>query len=363
MVEIGAGGGSIATIDTAGRLQVGPQSAGSEPGPAAYGRGGTKPTVTDADLVLGRIDPIGFAGGRLPLDKLASAAALLGLGCWGGDAESAALGVSEIVDETMAGAARVHINEQGAALDGRSIIAFGGAAPLHAARIAEKLGIDQVIIPPSAGVGSAVGFLRAPISYEIARSKLQRLNALEPNAINDLLTEMANEAHAIVGMGAPEAGRIEERLCFARYVGQGYEIPVPLPSRPIMAEDQFTLQQAFEAAYRDLYGGVTINLPIEILTWRVTVRTETKTIFQPRVVMNRQRVQPTNTRTVIDSATGKELKFSIYAREHLKPGDCFDGPALVTEMETTSVIGPSFAAHIDAFCNIVMDYHREAGRQ
>ena len=234
MVEIGAGGGSIARVDRLKRITVGPDSAGADPGPACYGRGGTAPTVTDADLVLGRIDPTGFSGGRMALDHAAAEAAVrrdvaepLDLAL-----ELAALGVSEIVDENMANAARVHAIESGKDARGRTLVAFGGAAPLHAARLAEKLGLDRVLVPSNAGVGSAVGFLRAPIAYEIVRSELQRLDAFDADAANALLAAMRAEAEAIVRRGAPDAALTETRSAFMRYRGQGHEIAVPLPARP-----------------------------------------------------------------------------------------------------------------------------------
>src|SRR5438876_4138406 len=184
MVEIGAGGGSIARVDRLKRISVGPDSAGADPGPACYGRGGAAPTVTDADLLLGRIDPTGFSGGRMALDRAAAeramqahVAAPLDLAL-----SLAAFGVSEIVDENMANAARVHAIESGKDARGRTLVAFGGAAPLHAARMADKLGLDRVLVPSNAGVGSAVGFLRAPIAYEIVRSQLQRLGAFDSEA-------------------------------------------------------------------------------------------------------------------------------------------------------------------------------------
>ena len=196
MVEIGAGGGSIARVDPLKRITVGPDSSGADPGPACYARGGTAPTVTDADLVLGRIDPAGFSGGRMALDGSAAEAALryevaapLDLAV-----ELAALGVSEIVDENMANAARVHAIESGKDARGRTLVAFGGAAPLHAARMAEKLGLDRVLVPSYAGVGSAVGFLRAPIAYEIVRSALQRLDQFDPRATNARYVGMRAEA-------------------------------------------------------------------------------------------------------------------------------------------------------------------------
>ncbi len=217
MVEIGAGGGSIARIDALGRISVGPDSAGSEPGPVCYGRGGSEPTVTDADLVLGRIDAATFSGGRLPLDATGAAAAVKRVI---GDrlqlsAELAALGISEMVDENMANAARVHAIESGKDARSRTLIAFGGAAPLHAARVAEKLGIASVVIPANAGVGSAVGFLRAPVAYEIVRSRLQRLDGFDAAAANGLLLEMRAEAEAIVRRGTGDALRDRRDLAGA----------------------------------------------------------------------------------------------------------------------------------------------------
>src|SRR5579884_1691883 len=200
MVEIGAGGGSIARIDALGRITVGPDSAGADPGPACYGRGGAAPTVTDADLVLGRIDPARFSGGKLRLDPEAARAALLAEvgGALGLAADMAALGVVEIVDENMANAARVHAIESGKGFAGRALIAFGGGGPVHAYRVAEKLGVERVIVPPGAGVGSAIGFLRAPVAYEVVRSLYQRFSAFDVVAVNALLREMREEAASLV---------------------------------------------------------------------------------------------------------------------------------------------------------------------
>ena len=240
MVEIGAGGGSIARIDTLGRIVVGPDSAGSEPGPVCYGRGGKEPTVTDADAALGRIDPTTFSGGKMPLDVAAAQRTLaerigapLKLAT-----EHAALGVSEIVDENMANAARVHAIESGKDLQPRTLIAFGGAAPLHAARLAEKLGISRVLVPVNAGVGSAIGLLRAPIAYEVVRGQLMRLGSFEPGLANRLLAGMRAEAEAIVRRAAPAANFAEHRSAFMRYRGQGHEIAVELPVRDFTAADR-----------------------------------------------------------------------------------------------------------------------------
>ena len=200
MVEIGAGGGSLAQIDQTGRIAVGPESAGANPGPACYGQGGVAPTVTDADLVMGRIDPSAFSGGRLQLDTVAASEALrtavgepLGL-----SDELAAYGVGEMVDENMANAVRVHAIESGKTIGGRTLVAFGGAAPLHAARIAEKLDIDRVVVPVNAGVGSALGFLRAPVAYEVVCSNYQWLDGFDTGLVSTMLGDMRAEAFAIV---------------------------------------------------------------------------------------------------------------------------------------------------------------------
>ncbi len=265
MVEIGAGGGSIASVDTLGRISVGPQSAGSEPGPVCYRRGGREPTVTDADVALGRIDPVTFSGGKMALDTAGAKGAIaerigakLRL-----STEHAALGISEVVDENMANAARVHAIESGKDVRSRTLIAFGGAAPLHAARVAAKLGIGRVLVPANASVGSAVGLLRAPVAYEIVRGRLMRLPDFDAAAANSLLAEMRAEAEAIVRRGAPAAELNEQRSAFMRYRGQGHEIAVALPVRDFTAADRSTIAALFEDAYRRLYSRPIPGVEIE----------------------------------------------------------------------------------------------------
>jgi N-methylhydantoinase A len=351
MVEIGAGGGSIARIDALGRISVGPDSAGSEPGPVCYGRGGSEPTVTDADLVLGRIDATTFSGGRLPLDGAGAAAAVKRVI---GDrlqlsAELAALGISEMVDENMANAARVHAIESGKDARARTLIAFGGAAPLHAARVAEKLGIARIVIPTNAGVGSAVGFLRAPVAYEIVRSRLQRLDNFDAAAANVLLAEMRAEAEAIVRQGSGDAALHEARSAFMRYRGQGHEIAVPLPVRSYGAADGAVLLAAFEDAYRRLYSRIIPGVEVEILSW-VMVLSAPAPAFAETAVQERAHVpQPKSRRRIHDPATGEAIEVAIHWRADLMPGARIAGPAIIAEDETSTVVSRLFDARVDGF--------------
>ncbi len=352
MVEIGAGGGSIARVDRLRRITVGPDSAGADPGPACYGRGGTAPTVTDADLLLGRIDPTGFSGGRMALDRDAAEAALrhevaepLALAT-----ELAALGVSEIVDENMANAARVHAIESGKDARGRTLVAFGGAAPLHAARMAEKLGLDRVLVPSYAGVGSAVGFLRAPIAYEIVRSGLQRLDAFDAAAANALLAAMRAEAEPIVRRGAGAAPLTETRSAFMRYRGQGHEIAVPLPTRTYNAAAAATLRAAFEEAYRRLYSRIIPGVEVEILSWVLLLSAPppAEAVAAPPSP-TAHTPQPARHRPVFDPELGEFVTVAIYDRHDLTPGAQIAGPAIIVEDETSTVITRLFDATVDAF--------------
>jgi N-methylhydantoinase A len=352
MVEIGAGGGSIARVDRLQRIAVGPDSAGADPGPACYGRGGAAPTVTDADLLLGRIDPAGFSGGRMALDRAAAEAAVRReiAGPLDLPLPLAAFGISEIVDENMANAARVHAIECGKDARGRTLIAFGGAAPLHAARLAEKLGLDRVVVPSNAGVGSAVGFLRAPIAYEIVRSQLQRLDAFEADAANALLAAMRAEAEAIVRRGEPDAALTETRSAFMRYRGQGHEIAVPVPPRPYRAEDAAELLRAFEDAYRRLYSRVIPGVEVEIVSWVLLLSgpAPPETGGGPGEPPEASYPEPARRRAVFDPDTADFVDVAIYERAALAPGAVIAGPAVIVEDETSTVVSRRFDARIDA---------------
>ena len=350
MVEIGAGGGSIARVDQLKRITVGPDSAGADPGPACYGRGGKAPTVTDADLLLGRIDPLGLSGGRMALDRDAAeqavqqtVAAPLDL-----TLPLAAFGIAEIVDENMANAARVHAIESGKDARGRTLVAFGGAAPLHAARLADKLGLDRVLVPSNAGVGSAVGFLRAPIAYEIVRSQLQRLDAFDAASANALLAAMRAEAEAIVRRGEPKAPLTETRSAFMRYRGQGHEIAVPVPARDYRDEDAGELLAAFETAYRRLYSRIIPGVEVEVLSWVVLLSGPVPAdAAEPPPEPPRYTPQPARRRAVFDADTADFIDVPIYERVALVPGAFIAGPAVIVEDETSTLVSPAFDARID----------------
>ena len=357
MVEIGAGGGSLAHIDALGRIAVGPESAGAEPGPACYGRGGEAPSVTDADVALGRIDPTAFAGGRLTLDAgLADLALAKDVGePLALSPQMAALGISEMVDENMASAARVHAIEIGASLGERTMIAFGGAAPLHAARLAEKLEIDRVLIPTSAAVGSAIGFLRAPVGYQVVRSAYQKISQFNADAANEILSAMQAEAVAVVERAAPGAATEEKRIAYMRYLGQGHEVAVSLPPRQWQADDGAFIRQAFESAYEKTFGRIIPNLDLELVSWAVEISAASAAVATAGAVGEAPAPTPYAERQLLDARTGEEVVAPAYRREALVPGSRITGPAIIVEDDTSTVVSPSFDASINALGYIVLE--------
>jgi len=358
MVEIGAGGGSIARVDRLSRIAVGPDSAGADPGPACYGRG-SDATVTDADLVLGRIDPEHFAGGRLKLQPSRAREALqASAGALKLSAEDFAYAVAELVDEAMANAARVHAAESGKTLAERTLIAFGGAAPLHVARVAEKLGIARILVPVNAGVGSAVGFLRAPISYEVARSQYVRLGQFAAAPLNAMLAAMADEARAIVLRAARNEPLTEQRTAFARYVGQGHEIAVGLPTRALTDADAALLRREFEAAYRQQYGRIIDGVDVEVLGWTLSVRTSPPPAPPMPAVKGRSKAKAAGRREVFDVGSTRRVAADVYHRQDLPPGSALTGPAIIVEDATATVVPPSYDASIAGDGTIVITHDR-----
>jgi len=357
MVEIGAGGGSIARVDALKRVTVGPESASSEPGPACYGRGGLRPAVTDADVALGKIDPDAFAGGTIRLDaELSKQALLRDIGePLGLSAETAAYAVHEVVCENMASAARVHAVERGAVVGQHTLIAFGGAAPLHAARVAEKIGVSRVIVPSHAGVGSAVGFLAAPIAYDLVRSRHARIDAFDVAAVSAMLDEMATETRALVEPGANGAPIRERRAAFMRYVGQGHEIAVELANRQLTAADLAGLRTSFEADYAALFERSIPGAAIEVLSWSVLATTEEQ--HPPRVadVTRQPAGKPSGCRKFFDGRAGQLIEIPLYHRDQMAPGATIAGPAVIAEDETSTFVSMSFDAYIDGAGSIVME--------
>ena len=357
MVEIGAGGGSIASVDELSRITVGPESAGSDPGPVCYGGGGERATVTDADLTLGRLDPEAFAGGQILLSIDDAAKALIrDIGeSLDLTVDAAAAGVVEIVDENMANAARVHAIETGVDLKNRTIVAFGGAAPNHVARIAEKLGIDRVIIPSGAGVGSAIGFLRANVSYEIVRSLPMPLARLDIDAVNAVFDAMHATAEAVVRLGANGHPLAETRSVFMRYKGQGHEIAVSIPATPLDRTGSRVLRELFETEYSRLFGRTIPNLDIEAMSWALMLSTDTA--LPSAIQDTADAVTPTTigTRAVHLSDEDTTTEIPVFSRDSLPAGATGAGPAIIVERETSIFIPRGFAFSVNALNYIILD--------
>ncbi|WP_419904461.1 hydantoinase/oxoprolinase family protein [Kiloniella sp.] len=356
MIEIGAGGGSIAGVDRLGRLTVGPKSAGSEPGPVAFGRGGKEPTVTDSDVILGYIIPDTFAEGQFKLHPEAAKEALerevgvkLNL-----DGVGAADGVSRIVDESMASAGRMHAVESGKDLGSRSMIAFGGNGPLHASRVARSAGVSRIIIPPNPGVGSAVGFLFAPVSFEIVRSSYTLLNSMNFGLINTLFDQMISEAKSVVEQGAGLAETNTQRSAFMRYNGQGHEIEIPLTDDVITEKDIDPLTLAFEEEYRKQFSRPVPGMEIEILNWAVSVSTHDAEVSKIPDKPCLTTLIPNETRPITCDVDGTLKQAALFTRENLNPGDHIIGPALVTEPQTTTFVSADFSVYVDGSENLVL---------
>ena len=360
MVEIGAGGGSIAGVDDLGRIHVGPESAGSEPGPAAYGRGGDEPTVTDADVVLGRIDPELFAGGAIALDGGRAERAVAGrVGSkLGLDAAVAALGMSEMVDENMSNAARTHAIEWGKGLGGRTVVAFGGSAPIHAARVADKLELDRFVVPGDAGVGSAVGFLLAPISYEVVRSRYMRLSGFDRNLVREVLAGMRSEAAAVVASGAPGAATTERAHAYMRYVGQGHEIGVELPEAVVRGGENAVaeLRDAFDRGYEAVYGRTIPGLDVEVLSWTLVISAPARGSGPAATPSSRATPADASSKNLSpepaawsDLFAGTDeghVRAAVHHRPDLDEGAAVPGPALIAEVQTTTVVPEGWEASV-----------------
>jgi N-methylhydantoinase A len=363
MIEIGAGGGSIARVDSLGLLKVGPDSAGADPGPVCYGNGGTHPTVTDADLVLGYLDPRYFLGGRMSLDVAGAKEAImreiaepLGLGL-----HAAAWGIHQVVNENMAGAARIHAIEGGKDPRSYPVFAFGGAGPVHAYRVAEILRAPQLVVPLGAGVTSTVGFLAAPLAFDFVRTYFGQLDELDWQDINSLYAEMEAEGREILGQAgvAPEDMRVV-RSAEMRYAGQGHEVPVPMAEGPLGEDALPAAVAAFEEVYRRLYERTAPGNPIEALSWRVVVSAP-----RPDLPLHQLSAADNLSSKVLDALKGERIMYlpedgkfvevPVFDRYRFGPGVRFGGPAIVEERESTLIIGRGARVSVDDLLNVVVD--------
>jgi N-methylhydantoinase A len=347
MIEIGAGGGSVAHVDRLGLLKVGPESAESEPGPACYGRGGTRPTVTDADLVLGYIGADSFLRGRMKLDRGAAHGAIaehiarpLGM-----SVEEAAWGIHQVVNENMAAAARVHLLEHGRTPERYSMIAFGGAGPTHAYGVAKALKLPRIVVPWQAGVGSAFGMLCAPVAFEMAQSRTIALDAVDWSETAQILDRMIVECRSnVVSAGIDADATHVQRSADLRYRGQGHEIQVDLEglSRPnVSGED---VRARFLVEYRRLNGVDGPDLPIDVITWRASVRGPNPNL--PLVASNASaEPQPAESlRPVYFAEAGGFVSARIVSGASLEPGDRIAGPAIIELGDASVTVGPAATA-------------------
>ncbi len=359
MIEIGAGGGSIATVGPLGLLKVGPESAGADPGPACYCRGGKDPTVTDADLILGYLDPDFFLGGEIGLDPELSKASLSEKLTKALDltVERAAWGIHEVVNENMTNAARIYAVEKG--LDPRrfSMVAFGGAGPVHAYQVAEKLRLGTIIVPPGAGVCSAFGFLLAPMAFDLSRGYIARLEEIDWDRLNSIYTEMETEGRELL----LEAGVTPEDVKFIRsadmrYIGQGFEVCVTLPGTWSGQESLEEFRSAFEQEYKSIYARLCPEIPIECVNWRVTA-----TGPRPDIKIGRWWSPGKSLADALKGkrraylpASGDFVDFPVYDRYCLPVDAEIEGPAIVEERESTIVINGPGKARVDEFGNVVI---------
>jgi N-methylhydantoinase A len=353
--EIGAGGGSIAYIDSVGLLRVGPRSAGADPGPVCYGRGGTEPTVTDADMILGYLDPEYFAGGSILLDRRAAERAvresLSTQLCI--DLVRAAWGIHDIVNQNMASAARLHILEQGEDPSTFTMVAFGGAGPVHAHRVAHALGIREVIYPVNAGVASAFGLMVAPTSYNFARTYKVRVDQIDWDKLNDLFADM--EKHAARAFEAEATGSaVFSRSVDFRYVGQGFEILVALPDGPYTQSDRQHLEDLMQNEYERVFGRVVQGVPFEIVNLRLDARASRgDRMIDFDFVGPADGAATKDLRLVYFDEVGSYTDTVVYDRPRLRPGATLDGPGVIEEKDTTIIIPPGATARIDQYCNVI----------
>lgn len=364
MVEIGAGGGSLAKRNALGLIDVGPESSGSEPGPACYARGGELPAITDADLLLGKIDVARFAGGKIALSRDNAVRALQTHLSDDSDRDGlqAAMAMVEVVDENMTNAARVHATDRGLTIEGRTLIAFGGAAPMHAARVAQKLGIDRVIIPKGAGVGSAHGFLLAPLACEVVKTQLLALEAFSADRVNAIFGQLYQQAKATLAAGSQDESALhQEHTVYMRYRGQGHEIPVRLSGKKRYEDrDAAWLTARFEEEYSRHFHRTIPGMQVECLTWGLRLSLATDAPQAPAIPNHEPYTpSPQGEQTLVDLATLSAQRAGIYLREELRIGARLLGPAVIAESETNTVVPQGFSVTLSRQQHLVLQAHRE----
>ncbi|MEM7585166.1 MAG: hydantoinase/oxoprolinase family protein [Acidobacteriota bacterium] len=366
LIEIGTGGGSIARVDALGLLKAGPDSAGASPGPACYGLGGSEPTITDANLILGYLDPAYFLGGQMQLDLEAARRSIqqriaepLGM-----SVEQAAWGIHQIANENMANAARVHALERGKDPRRFPLFAFGGAGPVHAYRIAHSLGSPTLIAPLGAGVMSTVGFLTAPLAFDFVRSWITELEAIDWHRANRLFEAMEREGTELLSRSGVARDEVHHRRQVdMRYVGQGHEIRVELPDGIVSGDEAAPLRARFEQVYRELYERSGPAVAVEILNWRVisagpsprirlAVETRGNGLGEARDAQKGARP------AFFPEASGF-VDTAVYDRYRMAPGMAFAGPAIVEERESTVVVGPGASCRIDRHHNLIVELPKE----
>ena len=357
LMEIGAGGGSIAKVSAKGTLEVGPESASADPGPACYGGGGALPTVSDADLVLGYLNPAYFLGGRMPLDKNLARSAIaahlaqpLGLSI-----EQAAWGIHSVVNENMAAAAKVYVAEKGESPSSCAIVAFGGAGPVHAADFARRIGATTVVIPPRAGVASAFGMLIAPASYDTVHTHRVRLSHADAHQLEEIYAGMETQARAGLPRGV-EAGPVAfERSADMRYVGQGYDITVPLDGVVLGEGIAEKLRSRFNDGYRQLYGRVFDELEIELMSLRVTAIAPGKSYPDKANAQAERGDPPFEGRDAYCPISGTYIAHKVYRRGDLYKDVKIRGPAIIEEPESTTIVSAGCSATVDASGSLVVN--------
>ena len=359
LMEIGAGGGSMAKISNMGLLQVGPESAGAEPGPVCYGQGGANPTVTDADLVLGYLDPEYFLGGTMALDKSAAEKAILETIAkpLGTTLVEAAFGIHDLINETMAAAAKTHIAEKGGNPNIVTISAFGGAGPVHAYGLAKKINAPRILVPPLAGVGSALGFFTAPVAFDLTRSHRVRLDEADFNEIETLFQNLESEGAAILQKTVDDDSLRIERTLMMRFIGQGAETDLRLENKPFYDWQLYEIRHLFDQVYEKLYGRTYPETQIEFVTFKVRVSEPERPFQLPRFESQAGQLADAlkGTRPAFSLTRKMFLPHDVFDRMKLFSGAAIQGPAIIEERESTIVIGEDASCKVDSYGFVWID--------